>query len=83
MSPLHERNSTLSTKYRWNRPYLVYLGGGDIGCCKIEGSREVYGGGIGRWFGLSWLRSRCAIRRGLMWSVKIISTKQEHHEYFI
>ena len=33
-----------------NLSYLVYLGGGDIGWCKMEGSREVYGGGIGRWF---------------------------------
>ena len=30
--------------------YLVYRGGGDIGCREMDGSRDVYGGGIGRWF---------------------------------
>ena len=27
----------------------MYRGGGVIGWCEIDGSREVYGGGIGRW----------------------------------
>ena len=30
--------------------YLVYRGGGDIGWREMDGSRDVYGGGIGRLF---------------------------------